>query len=371
MPTKRGRSKAQNLGTFALKRKGDTVQQSDEDQPSKRSRNASPNGSSIHSDNQENPDPDSLNNLDLDSETDGEIEIQEENDVPHPRDHADLLQWLQLSDAQLDSLSTSTAPVHHGAYHSRKIGAKISERRGQELRKLDKERAAREEKADIKHGRKKTAITDFFSRPTFSGSQSQEPEQEPDSPSEERSTTDAEMDIEPESGLLPKESGSYAETAASLPNSDWSDSEIGGQGVNQAASSHASVIELSDSSGSDIVEEILGKSSTPRVTLEVVEDEDDGPLHIEPCELSPEARAEEGLDDLLWDPSEQISPYAAQRQLPEPAQTQPLQPGEATYLHHELGFIMPNCPQPQKIISQRNSESTGSSAPKARDWTWT
>ncbi|KAJ7805354.1 hypothetical protein B0H14DRAFT_3153480 [Mycena olivaceomarginata] len=104
-----GHSKAQNLGTFALKRKGDTVQQSDEDQPSKHSRNASPNGSSIHSDNQENPDPDSLNNLDLDSETDGEIEIQEEND-------------------------------------SRKIGAKISKHRGQELRKLDKERAAREEK---------------------------------------------------------------------------------------------------------------------------------------------------------------------------------------------------------------------------------
>ncbi|KAJ7803938.1 hypothetical protein B0H14DRAFT_3776413 [Mycena olivaceomarginata] len=162
MPTKRGHSKAQNLGTFALKRKGDTVQQSDEDQPSKRSRNASPNGSSIHSDNQENPDPDSLNNLDLDSETDGEIEIQEENDVPHPRDHADLLQWLQLSDAQLDSLSTSTAPVHRGAYHSRKIGAKISKRRGQELRKLDKERAVREEKADIKHGRKKNSNYRFL-----------------------------------------------------------------------------------------------------------------------------------------------------------------------------------------------------------------
>jgi hypothetical protein len=134
--------------------------------------------------------------------------------------------------------------------------------------------------------------------------------------------------------------------------------EIGGQGVNQAASSHASVIELSDSSGSDIVEEILGKSSTPRVTLEVVEDEDDGPLHIEPCELSPEARAEEGLDDLLWDPFEQISPHAAQIQLPEPAQTQPLQPGEATYLHHELGFIMPNHPQPQKILSQVPSNSS-------------
>ncbi|KAJ7897891.1 hypothetical protein B0H14DRAFT_3581467 [Mycena olivaceomarginata] len=293
MPTKRGQSKAQNLGNFALKRKGDTEQQSNEDQPSKRSRNASPNGSSMNSDNQENTDPDS-NNSDLDTETDGEIEIQEENDVPHPWNQADLLQWLQLSDAQLGSLPTSTALVHRGAYYSRKIGANISERRGQELRKLENERAAREDKEDTRQGRKKTAITDFFSRPTFPGSYPQEPEREPDSPSEEQSTTNAEMDIEHESRLLLEESGSYAETAASLPNSDWSDSEIGGHCVGQAASSHASVIELSDSSDSDIVEEIVDKSSTSRVTLEVVEDEDDGPLHIEPCKLSPEARAEEG-----------------------------------------------------------------------------
>ncbi|KAJ7843873.1 hypothetical protein B0H14DRAFT_3139472 [Mycena olivaceomarginata] len=261
MPTKRGRSKAQNLGNFALKRKGDTVQQSNEDQPSKRSRNASPNGSSMNSDNEENTDPDSLNNSDLDTETDGEIEIQEENDVPHPQNQADLLQWLQLSDAQLGSLPTSTAPVHRGAYHSRKIGGNISERRGQELRKLEKERATRENKEDTRHGRKKTAITDFFSRPTFPGSHPQEPEREPDSPSEEQSNTDAEMDIDSEGGLLLEESGSYAETAASLPNSDWSDSEIGGHCVDQAASSHASVIELSDSSDSDIVEEISRSKS--------------------------------------------------------------------------------------------------------------
>ncbi|KAJ7802153.1 hypothetical protein B0H14DRAFT_2614587 [Mycena olivaceomarginata] len=104
MPTKKRPLKGPESWDFCSQ-----IQQSDEDQPSKHSRNASPNGSSIHSDNQENPDPDSLNNLDLDSETDGEIEIQEEND-------------------------------------SRKIGAKISKHRGQELRKLDKERAAREEK---------------------------------------------------------------------------------------------------------------------------------------------------------------------------------------------------------------------------------
>ncbi|KAF8169910.1 hypothetical protein K438DRAFT_1774052 [Mycena galopus ATCC 62051] len=49
MPRKKEQSKAQNLGNFALKRKGDKVQQSDEVQPRKCSRNASPNNSSIDS----------------------------------------------------------------------------------------------------------------------------------------------------------------------------------------------------------------------------------------------------------------------------------------------------------------------------------
>ncbi|KAF8193235.1 hypothetical protein K438DRAFT_1589672 [Mycena galopus ATCC 62051] len=70
-----------------------------------------------------------LSNIsDSDNETEAGIEIQEENDIPHPRDQADLLQWLQLSDAHLDSLPTTTAPVCRGAYHSRKIGVDISER---------------------------------------------------------------------------------------------------------------------------------------------------------------------------------------------------------------------------------------------------
>ncbi|KAJ7866640.1 hypothetical protein B0H14DRAFT_2732823 [Mycena olivaceomarginata] len=243
MPRKKGHSKAQNLGDFALKRKGDKVQQSDKDPPSKRSRNASPNGSSIHSDNQPNADPDALNTSDSDMETEAEIEIQEE-DVPHPRDHADLLQWLRLSDAQLGSLPTSTAPVHRGAYHSRKIGVDISKRREQELRKSEKERAAREAKEDTRHGRKKTTITDFFSRPTLPQPSLEEMELESNSPSEEQFTTDVEMDVDSQSGLLVEESGSHAGTAASLPNSD----DI----VVQASSSHAGVIELSDSSDADI-----------------------------------------------------------------------------------------------------------------------
>ncbi|KAF8193234.1 hypothetical protein K438DRAFT_1829330 [Mycena galopus ATCC 62051] len=65
MPLKRGKSKAQNLGNFALKRKGDKVQQSDEDQPSKHSRNASPNQSSKdNSDNSPDADTDPSNRQD-------------------------------------------------------------------------------------------------------------------------------------------------------------------------------------------------------------------------------------------------------------------------------------------------------------------
>ncbi|KAJ7330832.1 hypothetical protein DFH08DRAFT_814923 [Mycena albidolilacea] len=225
MPRKKGQSKAQNLGDFALKCKGDKVQQSDEDPPSKCSRNASLNGSSIHSNSQPNADPDDLNTSDSDTETEAEIEIQEEDDVPHPRDHADLLQWLQHSDAQLGSLPTNTAPVHRDAYHSRKIGVDISKHQEQELRKLEKERAAREAKEDTRHGLKKT-ITDFFSRPTLPQPSLEEMELESNSPGEEQFTTDVEMDFDSQSGLLVEESGLHAGTAASLPNSDWSDSEI-------------------------------------------------------------------------------------------------------------------------------------------------
>ncbi|KAJ7652288.1 hypothetical protein B0H14DRAFT_3540934 [Mycena olivaceomarginata] len=47
-----------------------------------------------------------------------------------------------------------------------------------------------------------------------------------------------------------------------------------------------------------------------RVTVEEVddEDEDEDIITVEPCTLSPEARAEEGLDELPWDPSAESFP---------------------------------------------------------------
>jgi hypothetical protein len=43
-------------------------------------------------------------------------------------------------------------------------------------------------------------------------------------------------------------------------------------------------------------------------TVEEVDDEDNDFISVEPCVLSPEARTEEGLDELPWDPSEETCP---------------------------------------------------------------
>ncbi|KAJ7830273.1 hypothetical protein B0H13DRAFT_1916018 [Mycena leptocephala] len=90
--------------------------------------------------------PELHNNSDPGSDDDEEIDIHEENDIPHPKDHADLVHWLKLSDEHLASLHTSSAPLQRGSYHSTKIGKNLSVRRTQELRKAEKERAEREKR---------------------------------------------------------------------------------------------------------------------------------------------------------------------------------------------------------------------------------
>ncbi|KAJ7770855.1 hypothetical protein DFH07DRAFT_768596 [Mycena maculata] len=101
-----------------------------------------------------------------------------------------------------------------------------------------------------------------------------------------------------------------------------------------------------------------------RVTVEEVEDESDDSISVEPCQLSPEALAEEGLDNLPWDPSGEILPG----ETCPPAMTEPAQAGlpprpepiqshatpassltSPTYFPHERGFVMPDRPEHRKL----------------------
>ncbi|KAJ7808400.1 hypothetical protein B0H14DRAFT_2608976 [Mycena olivaceomarginata] len=107
MPKNKWSSKAKNLGAFAVKRKPAGPPDSSEDNDTSHISEAI--GADVGSDPH-----------DSESEDDNEIEIQEENDIPHPRDHADLLSWLQISDTHLNSLHTSAAPACRGSYHSSK-----------------------------------------------------------------------------------------------------------------------------------------------------------------------------------------------------------------------------------------------------------
>ncbi|KAJ6579083.1 hypothetical protein DFH09DRAFT_1077377 [Mycena vulgaris] len=64
------------------------------------------------------------------------------------------------------------------------------------------------------------------------------------------------------------------------------------------------------------VPQVSSGASSSRVTIEDADEEEDEYLSVEPCQLSPEALAEEGLDDLPWDPAEEISPHSADSSAP-------------------------------------------------------
>ncbi|KAJ7771323.1 hypothetical protein DFH07DRAFT_768294 [Mycena maculata] len=118
------------------------------------------------------------------------------------------------------------------------------------------------------------------------------------------------------------------------------------------------------SSESESSPAVSNHASSSRVTIEDVADEDDEYLTVQPIQLSPEAMAEDGLDDLPWDPSKDVSPRPTDSpmlndQPPTPLneQTAPLneQPatsslplGAAAYFHHSQGFIMPHHPRQWK-----------------------
>ncbi|KAJ7882791.1 hypothetical protein B0H14DRAFT_3128750 [Mycena olivaceomarginata] len=157
MPVIKSKAKAKNLGAYSVKRKGVETQQQDEGPPRKRPRASSPApGSADGSSESDDAEPTGAFVLEPygedASESDGEddpgVDVHEENDIPHPKDYTDLVQWLKLSDEHLASFHTSAAPAQRGSYHSTKVGQGVSVRHAQELRKAEKERAEREQKED-------------------------------------------------------------------------------------------------------------------------------------------------------------------------------------------------------------------------------
>ncbi|KAJ7807931.1 hypothetical protein B0H14DRAFT_2609307 [Mycena olivaceomarginata] len=152
--------KGEESGAFAVKRKrGPSC---DAAQPSKRPRARSPchdDGDegldSERSDVETTPDLSSpaLDNYpDSDNEIESDIEVHEEDDIPHPNSAADLAHWLKLT------------PARRGVYHSTKIGKELSVQRGREVRKRENDRAARETREEERLGLKKSQIHAFFSR---------------------------------------------------------------------------------------------------------------------------------------------------------------------------------------------------------------
>ncbi|KAJ7705930.1 hypothetical protein B0H14DRAFT_3526177 [Mycena olivaceomarginata] len=162
------------------------------------------------------------------------------------------------------SPSTSVAPPRRGIIHSTKVGKELSSRRQQELRKYEKERMARETREDLRGGVKPTKIQDFFSRaPVIARQLVPEPVLTVDALDSDDPTA-MDIDLGPE---LPSEKHSVVDEAP-------------------------------------IVDMDLGPSAEPSgplpqhcATVEEVDGEDDDLISVEPCALSPEARAD--LQDIL------------------------------------------------------------------------
>ncbi|KAJ6613315.1 hypothetical protein B0H10DRAFT_2222353 [Mycena sp. CBHHK59/15] len=348
MPRRKNQSRTKNLGSNAVKRKVTPSPESDDEHPKKRLRDTSPGPESTNDDS-DRSDAESIHEdtassgdfspeLDLDcEEEDAEIEVLEEDDVPHPKDHAALANWLKLSDEHLASLHTTAGAVHCGPYHNRRVGQEISVRRAQEKRKAEKDRQAKEESEDKRHGLKPSRIDGFFMQPVATSSRLSSgppsPTPEPISP-----PLPASPDPQPPIEISDEEEPSEIED---FP------------------------VELGASSPPDFV-----GSSSSLVTLKDVDDDEE--ISIEPLQLSPEVLAEEGLDDLPWDPSEDNSPRPADsgvfiervqtpNQSVSPQNTLPtssLPPGSAAYFDHPQGFTLPNRPRRWKMPTQVPSNAS-------------
>ncbi|KAK7014171.1 hypothetical protein R3P38DRAFT_2457219, partial [Favolaschia claudopus] len=108
------------------------------------------------------PGPSSDCESDADPGEESDLNIEEEDDIPHPQTAADLKTWLDISSERLGAIHTSAGSSHRGNYHSSKIGKEPSKRSQQLSRKKERERREREKKEDARRKVKSTSITDFF-----------------------------------------------------------------------------------------------------------------------------------------------------------------------------------------------------------------
>ncbi|KAJ6536005.1 hypothetical protein DFH09DRAFT_1283931 [Mycena vulgaris] len=271
---------------------------------------------------------------------DPDIDFKPEDDVPHPKNPADLQNWLQISDQHLATLRTVEAPPQRGNYHNRKVGKELSVRRQQELRKAEKERNAREKQQDLRRGLKSSKINDFFAGASRSPA------------------------VVPQA--IPAIEISDAENTPFVDSDSDTDSTCDEGGICGGEVEAASFLNAN-----------LGlaperEHSVPPLwaTVDDAEDEGEGEdsISLEPCQLSPEARAEEGLDDLPWDPSDEVLPRDPHTPAPAERADAPAGPAEfvsesfphpsppsstfePTCFPSERGFTMPNRPQRKKFPS--------------------
>ncbi|KAF7297006.1 hypothetical protein MIND_00932900 [Mycena indigotica] len=273
---------------------------------------------------------------DFDSDDELPLEIEEEDDVPHPTNSDTLLTWLQLCDKLLPvsgrmvsaleptgqpipsqtscpAIHVSAAPRRRVQYYSTKIGKEPSKRCQQEKRKAEKERTEREAAENKRMGVRNGTLFEAFGR-----AQARVDEHNRakiivvDDAGSESSDGDIEM-VPAEEDLGLKSSADENGLEASFGTQMNERLEFEGPRVWGGTPLPAQ--ELREMTPvAPLLSEMAVKSLGKRAWVEDVEesgegteDDDEDPLAgteitTEPLEMSAEERAEEGLDeDEPWD----------------------------------------------------------------------
>ncbi|KAF7303356.1 hypothetical protein MIND_00563400 [Mycena indigotica] len=402
MPVNKKKRKAQNLGIHAQKqaKRQRVLLVLDSDDESSSNENHFPHESSatiITSESEESEDEPSYEWPD----TDEVLEVQEESDIPHPKSTQSLLEWLELCDLALPesgrvlhsdsrqhpTIHVSAGPKRRGPYYKTQIGKQPSKRREQSLAKAEREREQREDNDDKRTKVKQSTLFQSFAKSTHSKPRVIELS----SDSEAGSDGDLDKDSQPvvnveqirdEEMDKPIEDEYWCEDVMILDGNELEEEHVEGLGSQSVFGerglscpipsatfdNEADATPITTPVKVGEAEEKSDGEGNPRetrrkVTVEEIEDDYEGGAEIttEPAQLSAQERAEEGLDDEPWDPSQEVHPHAlyppatpaevlatSPQQPPSPPQhSEPL-----AYPHSQHGFTMPNRTKPRQVPAQ-------------------